>query len=200
MKFTAEWRTELKTYNTDEYLRPKNYVGFLIAKFMHGGVGKAVIGIYKKIRKYTLISGIIRTAAIAVSLLEKSAVLLLLVTALILTLPALILAFVIYRLICVVNYALFKNQIHKWLILSEKIVVFITKERVFSTDEEKMFLRQAKQEAALYSYPVIVICNDPIIAAKWYSLNLLAIKTDYFFVLKRKYFEKYGNKTTYIVL
>jgi len=190
----------LKNYNTDEYIRPKNYTGFLFIKIMRGGIGKAAIGIYKKIRKYTLISGIIRTVTIAVSLLEKSAVLLLFATVLVLTLPVLLAAFAVYRLICAVKYSVFKKQIHEWLISGEKIVVFITKERVFSNGDEKLFMRQAANEASLYSYPVIVICADPIIAAKWYSLNLLAIKTDYFFVLKKKYFQKCDEKITYIVL
>ena len=187
-------------YNTDEYLRPKSYASYITAKLMHGGIGKAVIGIFNKIRKYTLISGFIRTAAFIITLLEKSALLLLIATVLILILPIVVIGISLDRLICIIKYAYMNRRIHEWMITGEKITVFITKERIFSNEPGPMFLRQAKLEASDYSHPVIVVSSDPMIAGKWYSLNLLAIKTDYFFILKKKYLEKAGKKTTYIIL
>ena len=186
--------------NSDEYFKPNNYASYLTAKFFKGDVGKAVVGIFAKIRKYTFISSIIRTAAFIIALLEKSAILLLLVTALILLLPIIILCIAVYRIICRVKYSYMNSKIREWLVTGEKVTVFITKERIFSNGREPLFLRQAKQEANEHSHPVIVVCTDPMIAGKWYSLNLLAIKTDYFFILKRKFLENNGKNTTYIVL
>lgn len=167
---------------------------------MQKGIGKRILELYARIKKFTLISAVIRISAIVLSLLEKSAVLLLMVTILLLILPAVIFAATVYAFISVTKYVFLHKEVSTWLNSSDKITVFITKRRVLSNKNTDMFVRQAEEEAHEYDHPVILVCKDPIIAAKWYALNLLAIKTDYFFVLKRRYLEKNNKKTTYIVL
>ena len=161
---------------------------------------KTVMNAYKKIRRYTIISGIFKAIGIALTLLEKSAVLLLFATCLVLTLPVILFIFVIYAIFYAFKCIYLHKRIRGWLLSGENATVFITKERIFSKTKKMMFLSDAMNEASRYTHPVIVICSDRFIAAKWYSLNLLAVKTDYFFILKRRYLSKRDGKTTYIVL
>lgn len=190
----------MKSINANEYFRPKSYVAFLAEKLKQGQTWKTATSLFEKIRKYTFISGLIRAIAFIIALLEKSAILLLLVSTVFLLLPLAIALVLIYLLICCFLHARWNKKIRNWLVAGETVTVFITKERVFSSTDDKMFLRNAKFEASKLSGPVIVVCTDPFVAAKWYSLNLLAIKEDYFFTVKRKFIEKNGLKSTFIVL
>lgn len=189
----------MKNIETDDYLRPKTYLGFLIKKITGGWLWRSVKNVYKKIRKYTVISGIIRAIGITVALLEKSAVLLLFTMILLLILPILLCFLIIYSLICVYKYISLHKNLREWLLGGQNLTVFITKSKLFS-NESALFLRNAMHEASALTHPVVVVCTDRFIAAKWVSLNLLAVKTDYFFVLKQFYIPKRGGKTTVIVL
>ena len=190
----------MKKINTDDYFKPKNYFSYILTKIRQGDLWKTVTTAYKKIRKFTIISAIFRAIGITLTLLEKSAVLLLAVTCIVLVLPLIIGVMIVYAILCVAKYASLHKKISKWLVSGEKLTVFITKERIFSISDTPMFLADASSEASRFSHPVIVLCRDRFIAAKWYSLNLLAVKADYFFVIKRYYLPKRSGKITFIVL
>ena len=63
---------------------------------------------------------------------------------------------------------------------------------------EPLFARCAAEEASDYSHPVIVVCSDRFLVARWVGFNLLAVKCDYFFILRRFYFSK--KSVSYVVL
>lgn len=190
----------MKEINSDNYFSHRNYLSFLWQKIRSGDLWKAAVSIFGSIRKYTLISGIIRAFVFIVTLLEKSAVLLLIFTCIILIFPVIILLAIIYFGVCTVKFFSLRKTIAKWLVTDMPVTVFVTKERVFSDSSDKLFLRMAKSEASQYTGPVIVVCTDHFIGAKWYSFNLLAVKTDYFFILKRHFIEKNHLVSTFIVL
>ncbi len=182
-----------------DYFTAKTYAGFIFGKIKNGELWNGVSSIYKKIRKYTLISAIIRTAALVVSLLEKSALLLLFATSLLLLLPAILVIALIYVIVCGMKYFLWHKTVSAWLKNAEKITVYLSSEKIF-VKKPPLFLRIAAEEASDYSHPVIVLCKDSFTSVKWYSLNLLAVKPDYFFILKNLFFGKKGVEMTYIAL
>lgn len=186
--------------NDNEYLKSGSYPVFLLNKIRRGDLWKYVLSVYKGVRKYTLISGIIRGIAFTVALLEKSAVLLLIFTCIILVLPIVLLSVLIYGLVCVIKHFSMRKSIKNWLSDENGVTVFITRERIFSNAPDKLFLRYATLLAKKRSGPVIVVCADRFINAKWYSLNLLAVRTEYFFFLKRNFIEKKHLNSTFIVL
>jgi hypothetical protein len=187
-------------FNRNEYLKSKSFFGFLLSKIRSGEPWRVIASIFRGIRKYTLVSTIIKGVGIAVALLEKSAVLLLLFTCIILILPLIFIGVFLYYIACFFKHLSIKSGIRKWLVTEQPITVFIASEHVFSASPDKMFLRAAKQQAATLTGPVILVCSDAILCAKWYALNLLAIRTDYFFILRRNFIEKNSLKVTYIVL
>ncbi len=182
-----------------DYFKAKTYAGFVLGKIKNGELWNGISSIYKKIRKYTLISAIIRTAALIVSLLEKSALLLLFATSLLLLLPAILVIALVYVAVCGAKYFLWHKSVSAWLKNAERITVYLSSEKIF-VRKPPLFLRVAAEEAADYSHPVIVLCKDAFTSVKWYSFNLLAVKPDYFFILKKFFFGKKGLKMTYIVL
>ena len=181
------------------YFKSKTYAGFILGKVKKGELWRGIVSIYKKIRKYTLISAIIRTSALVVSLLEKSALLLLFATALLLLLPAILTLALIYVAVCGIKYFLWHKTVSEWLKNAENITVYLSSEKIF-VKRPPLFLRAAAEEASDYSHPVIVLCKDNFTSVKWYSLNLLAIKPDYFFILKKMFFSKKNAEMTYIAL
>lgn len=188
-----------RAFSSDGYFKAKTYAGFIFGKIQKGELWRSVVSLYKKIRKYTLISAIIRTAALIVSLLEKSALLLLFATFLLLLLPALLTLALIYASVCGVKYFVWHKKVSEWLKNAESITVYLSSEKIF-IKKTPLFLRAAAEEASDYSHPVIVLCRDNFTSVKWYSLNLLAIKPDYFFILKKMFFSKKISKMTYIAI
>ncbi len=190
----------MKKNNAEDYFRHKTYFGFLAARSKNGGLIRFVSDLYAKIKKYTLISAVIKAFAFFITLLEKSAVLLLLAGSFFLVLPfVMVIAFSIAS----VNFFLclkVNKTVRPWICQADKITVIITKEHVFSNKNKKLFMRLAKAEAAEFTHPVIVVCKDGFLAAKWFSLNLLTVKTDYFFFLKRRYLRKSDAKICFVVL
>ena len=190
----------MRTVNGEEYFRHKSFTGYALARFLHGDVGRTVVKVWSKIRKYTFISSIIRIATIVIALLEKSALLLLLATAILLLLPIIIVSVTIYAVVCLTKYILIRRNILEWLTASDTVTVFITKERVFSNGEPPLFVRHATALASDPTAPVILICSDSLYGARWMSLNAVAFRTEIFFILKRDILEKMASKTTYIVI
>ncbi len=190
---------KLNLKKTNDYFSSKSYLGYIFSKIKKGDLFTSILAIYKKIRKYTLISVIIRTTAITISLLEKSALLLLFASFILLLLPVFISFAAFFAVTCVVKYFLWKKTVTVWLKDANKITVYLSSERIFS-DPSPLFMRFAGAEASEYDHPVIVLCSDPFLSVKWYSLNLLAIRPDYFFILKKYFFEKNPSNVIYIVL
>ena len=184
---------------TDGYFTSKTYAGFVFGKLKRGETWVTAASLYKKIRKYTLISAVVRTLAIVISLLEKSALLLLFATSLLLLLPAIIGIFLIYASVCTVKYFLRHRSVREWLGSAEKITVYLSSERIFVRNPP-LFVRIARTEASEYTHPVIILCSDPFASVKWYGINLLAVKPDYYFLIKKMFLAKSKAKITYTVL
>ena len=184
---------------TDGYFSAKTYLGFIFGKLRRGETWSTATSIYKKIRKYTLISAILRTVTIIVSLLEKSALLLLFATSLLLLLPAILGIFLIYASVCALKYFLWHKTVGAWLKDAEEITVYLSSERVL-VRHAPLFFRIARAEASEYTHPVIVTCSDPFASVKWYGINLLTVKPDYYFLLKKMFLGKSKAKITYIAL
>ncbi len=184
---------------TDGYFTSKSYPGYIFGKIKRGEPWSIISSLYKSVKKYTLFTAIVRTAAVIVSLLEKSALLLLFATLLLLLLPASISVAAIFSAACITKYFLWHKRMRAWLSSAKKITVYLSSEKIF-VKSPPLFLRCAAEEACEYDHPVIVLCKDPFASVKWYSFNLLAIKPDYFFLLKRLFFAPSGAKITYIAL
>ena len=183
----------------ENYFTSSGYISYTLKRLRQGGLWRSVYGMYKQIRKYTLISGIIKTFYFILLLLEKSAVLLLLVSAMLFLLPITLIAALIYTILCIAKYIKHNTEIKNWLSSATKITVYLTGEKIFS-DEPKLFLRAASSEAAEYSHPVIILCSDKFISLRWYGLNLLGIRSDYFFVIKKHFLSKTPSIINYIVI
>lgn len=183
----------------ENYFTSPGYISYTVKKLRQGGLWRSIYGMYKQIRKYTLISGIIKTFYFIMLLLEKSAVLLLLVSAMLFLLPIVIVATLLYSILCILKYLKHNGEIKNWLLNANKITVYLTNEKIFS-NEQKLFLRVASSEAAEYSHPVIILCSDKFISLKWYGINLLGIRSDYFFVIKKHFLSKTPSIINYIVI
>lgn len=189
----------MKTTDPNEFFKPKSYLGYLVNVLTSGGIWRSLCAFYKKVRKFTLISAIFRWLGIAVVLLEKSAVLLLATTVILLIFPIISAVFTVYLILCAIKYKQIDKNIKSWLEKCEKLTIFITKERIFSK-ERNLFLRNAIISSSEAKNHTIIVCADRFISAKWYSPSILAARVDYYFVLKRFYFQKISQKTTVIVL
>jgi len=132
-------------------------------------------------------------------LLEKSAVFLLMASALILLLPIILFALLIYAAVSLSKYLKHRKEIRLWLSEAKLITVYLTSEKIF-TEKPKLFLRAASFEASEYSHPVIVLCSDRIISLKWYGINLLGIRPECFFSLKNSFLSKSESIINYIII
>lgn len=181
------------------YIDSSNYFSFILKKIKNADAWQLVNALYKQIRKYTFISGIIRAIYYAVLLLEKSALLLLSLSLLILVTPILFALALIYFAACVYRIAKNFKEISLWLSQAKKITVYVTESKIFNC-ESKLFLRSASLEASEYTHPVIVICADRFVSLKWHGLNLLALRSGTFFFIKRYFLSKRKGIINYIVI
>lgn len=217
----TERRIELCEKN---YLSSETYAEYLWRRLKSGGVLIFFMRLYKKIRKYTLITAIIRGMAFVIGLLEKSAILLLIFSAFLLLLPIALIPLTVAMAVSVFLYFRLNGAVKPWISQAESVTVYITSERFFDgvtkekrcfyeirknacdgtlSDERQgseapLFVRCAFSEAEEYTHPVIVVCSDPFLVARWAGFNLLAVKCDYFFILRRFYFNK--KRVSYLVL
>ena len=65
-------------------------------------------------------------------------------------------------------------------------------------ENRPLFARCAMAEAGEYTHPVIAVCRDRFFVAEWGGFNLLVIKCDYFFILRKYYFK--DKKVSFIVI
>lgn len=206
-------------YDTD-YFSADTYAEYLLRRLKNGGMLGAAVRIYKKIRKYTLFTAVIRGVAAVIALLEKSAILLLIFTAFVLVLPLALIPITVCAVICAVGYFRMNAEVREWIEGAERVTVYVTSDRFFrkkgnlraslrerrkGNDEGTgrdepvpLFVRCAAEESVEYTHPVIVVCSDPFLVARWAGFNLLAVKCDYFFILRRFYFTK--SNVSYLVL
>ena len=208
------------------YLSARNYAEFLLTRLKNGGALGAVLRVYKKIRKYTLFTAVIRGVAAVIALLEKSAILLLFFSAFFLALPLMLIPLTVCAVISIIGYFRMNDAVKSWILGAERVTVYVTSERFFEREKARgergrrrrdgtvtngraeteaerfarrpLFARCATVEAEEYTHPVIVVCSDPFLVARWAGFNLLAVKCDYFFILRRFYFSK--TNVSYSVL
>lgn len=197
---TKERKSVLKSIRHEDRLYSSTYAGYLIRRVRRGGLWSTVTLIYKKVRKYALISGIVRYLALIITLLEKSAILLLALSSFLVLLPAIFLFATLFSAICGVRYLKLHKTVKSWLAGAKSLTVYMTSEKCYGKTRNPLFMRCATSEASSYDHPVIVLCSDRIISAKWYSFNLLTVRADYFFILKKHYFRHFSGNITYISL
>ncbi|MBQ9116211.1 MAG: hypothetical protein IJY04_04250 [Clostridia bacterium] len=202
-----------------DYLSSDSYAEFVFGRIKNGGLWSAVKRISKNVRKYTLLTAVIKTVALIVGLLEKSAILLLVFTGMVLMLPAFALVGAIFAVMSVIEYFRIGKTVRPWIEAAEKVTVYVTSDRFYPPKkggewsekakrtaeraeaelaEMSLFARCAVMEAEKYEHPVIVVCSDGFTAAKWAGFNLLTVKCDYFYVLRKYYFGK--KEVTYVIL
>lgn len=235
----------------DEYFSSDSYPDYLLKRIKSCSPWVTAIKIYKKLKKYTLVTAIVRAAAGVIALLEKSAILLF--TVALLSLPVGLLLSVIWLTANTISFLRMRNEISAWIKAADRITVYVTSEHIserllsggrsvqqahspqrrtnaigkairkainiFSQHPQNavsipetvkcrysensdfsspLFTRMAMEEAACYDHPVIIVCKGRFNSAKWLGFNLLAIKLDCFFILKRFYFS--DKKMIYTVL
>ena len=200
------------------YLTSRNYAEFTVGRLKNGGAIGAVMRTYSKIRKYTLFTAIIRGITAVIALLEKSAILLLVFSSLFLILPLALIPLTVVGVISIIGYFKMNGAVKSWISEAETVTVYVTSERFFakkdfrrrkkrnwysesedwSGTQSPLFARCAYAEAGEYTHPVIVVCSDPFLVAKWAGINLLAVKCDYFFILRKFYFTR--KRVSYLVL
>ena len=210
--------------NGREYLESGSYAEYLWRRLKNGGFLAFLMRAYRKIRKYTLFTAVIRGIAAVIALLEKSAILLLLFSTVLLLLPIALIPLTVAAIISVIGYFRMNDAVKSWILQADTVTVYVTSERFFGRVEtafrlpilrkkrggttygervtelecRPLFARCATLEASEYTHPVIVVCSDPFLVARWGGLNLLAVKCDYFFILRRFYFSK--KRVSYLVL
>lgn len=187
-------------FNETDYFSEAGFFSHLWQRIKRGEPGKTVVNLYKNIRKYTIISGIFRAVTIAVTLFEKSAVLLLFASCFLLTLPLISGAFCVYWIVIFIKMRRMKKEIFEWLIGAERLTVFLTSKHISLRENEYMFLRQARRISSHSSNPVIVVCTNRFLFPRWLSLNYLALNTDCFLLIKHLIFKKFGDKSVFVVL
>ncbi len=190
----------MKTTSSADYLRATTYIGYIVMKVRQGDLWNSILSLYKKIRRFTIISGIIRSAAFIIALLEKSAILLLFFSAFLILLPAALTAIIIIAAVRITKYLLWHKSVKCWLREAKRVTVYLSTEKIFSNDKAPLFLRMAETEAAEYSHPVIILSSDRFSSVKWYSFNLLAVRPDYFFILRSYYFRHTSADFTFIAV
>ena len=190
----------MKNNSSADYLRASTYFGYLAMRVKQGDLWNGIRSFYRKIRRFTLISGIIKSAAFIIALLEKSAILLLFFSAFLILLPAALGGILILTVIRLIKYMLWHKKILSWLRGASEITIYLSTEKIFNGNRTPLFLRMAETEASKYEHPVIILSKDRFNSVKWYSLNLLAVRADYFFLLKSYYFRHSSSKFTYIAV
>ena len=180
-----------------DLIEAKSYIAFIIRRIRSGGLWSTVMSVYKNIRRITLISAIIRTMTVVITLIERSAWLLLFFSSLVIFFPALICATLILSVACISKYAKNHRRVRSWLSGARKLTVYITDS---PTAGRPLFVRMAYEEAEKDDNPVIVLCKGYFVSFCWCSENLLKVKADYFFFLKAFYFRKLTANIIYIAL
>ena len=193
------------------YFEYGSYLSFVIGRIRNGGVWSAVKNAYKHIRKYTLITAVLRTLVTVVALLEKSALLLLVLTVALFLLPLAIIPMVFIIIGSIIGYFRMHRIVGEWLFGAERVTVYLTSEDFLGKggmnfkvtnenafDTAPLFARCAMVEAGEYTHPVIVVCGGRFLTAKWEGFNLLKVKCHYFFILKKYYFAE--KNVSYVVI
>lgn len=182
--------------NIDNYLSCDSYLEFIINRIKHGEHWNAISSICKRIRKYTLVTTVLRTFVTLVALFEKSALFLLTATIAVLCLPIVLSISLVFAALNVICYLKSRQEITAWLGNPNGATVYITSGKFScncnNTCNSKrsqcsipLFVRTAHAEAEQYTHPVILVCNGNFKALKWIGFNLLLVKPSCFFILKR---------------
>ncbi len=181
----------------NDYISSQSYVGYIVKRIRRGGTWNLISSVAGYIKKASLISAIVRVSGIIFALLEKSALLLLVFSSLVILLPAIAVTGIITGVACLVKYALYHKKITAWLCGCEKIIIYLTSSH---TSSNPLFVRCAEIDAKIEYTKVIILCKGNFVAFCQYSDNILKIKPDYYFILKSLYLRKMSKKLIYIAL
>ncbi len=181
----------------EDYISSSSYIEYIFKRIKGGGIWSVFSNIMRHVRKVTFISAAIRVSGIIFTLLEKSAVLLLLFSSLVILLPAMAVTAVIMGIACAVKYALNHKKMTAWLNSAERIFIYITSS---NTSKHHFFMRCAEFDTKSTNTKAIVLCKGNFVAFSEYSEKILKIKPDYYFILKSFYLRNLSKKLIYIAL
>ena len=120
-----------------EYLSAGSYADYLLGRLKGGAVWRTVNKVYRRVRRYTLISSIVRAIVLLVGLLEKSAILLLLTTGALFLLPAVIIFALILALAGILTCLHMHRAVSAWIGGAERVTVYLTSDAFYSRRGEK---------------------------------------------------------------
>lgn len=217
----------LRNIRGGEYLAADSYIAFAAERIRSGGALVRLMGALGRIRRYTLIATVLKVAGRAVALLERSALLLLIACAALALLPIAVVALVSWSAYGFFTIIRYRREISAWLSGAEEVSVYVTagsfyglgarqrgKHRFVSREARRraagksdgacrecelpLFARVAMLEAAKDRHAVMVVCGEGLGGVRWLGHDLLAVRLNCFYLLKRRYLDR--KRVTYVIL
>ncbi len=198
----------------DGYLDVNSYIAFLVKSTKNGQLLKVTVDAYKRAKKYTFVATVLKVVAKAAVLLERSALFLLIFTVTLVILPVILLISASVGVVGMIGFIRLRGEIATWLKDAENITVYIAPGSFFGhaaprrrkrtasakgeIEDRPLFARCAILEAGEYTHPVIVVCKDNFRGARWGGANLLTVRLNCFYTVKRHYLDR--KNVTYLVL
>jgi len=179
-----------------DYLKYTTYFSYVYACLKNTSLWGDCKRAVKYIRRYLLVSRLIRYTAIIISIIETSAVLILIFSALIIILPIILVSVLSVIVICFIQYKKHEKEIENSL-LSSKLYIFFHNEVL---PDELCFLSGFADELSKQGTVFIVL--SAFSSARFLTLlkknDIFIIKLHYFYYLKFTQFKKISDKITYI--
>ncbi len=181
--------------HSDDILNSSNYLSYLIKRIKHHGLWCTFSSLYGNLRRFTVMSAIFKSLRILVSLIEKSAILLLLFSTLLILLPALLFALLIVTAACTVKYAGNHKKIRKMLHESERTIIYLTAAPLTKSSH---FINTALDYSKAPENCVVILGRGNFVSFKWLKSNSILVRPDYFFILKTFYLQRCPQKNIFI--
>ncbi len=178
-------------------LNYKNLFSFLKAKFKATQAGKRFGAVSRHLKKYLIITRILRYIRKIVIFVETSAFFIIYATVFIILIPLILFLLLITYIFSLCRYAKY-NKIFAEKIIGSKFTVYF-----WNGDEEILKEYISTLESQPQGNEIILIAHSgsigtPLLAVKEKSKYIYHISMGYFYSLKKHVLDKNKGKTTYI--
>lgn len=182
------------------YSRSGSIFSYWYNRIKNIGAVTLILRAAKYIKRYLLITRLIKIAAVILAIIETSAVLILAATGVILMLPFLLAAFIITAISGKRGYGKYNPLIKAAIDKAEKIVFIEAKKGFFR--KRHSYLRIMCQCFQNEGYTVFVVSGslgyDRFLSARRIDEKIWVIKLNYYYHIKKKYLKNKDQKLTYI--
>ncbi len=171
------------------YDKYKSLMSYRYGQLKENGLWNIAMRTVKYTRRYFLISRLIRYASYIIAIIETSATLIVLFTALVIAIPILLISFLITALLSVSQCRRYNSKVYADIISADKIAVIDAKKGYYR--KKQAYLNRMAKCFRDEGYTVFVVShsfrNDRFLVARHEGERLWIIKLHYLFIIKKKF-------------